>query len=358
MTPGVIVQTPSEVSAAGAVPAGWLTPEIEPYLGRNTGPYPVLYRPVNGGTGNDTINLPPIPIEWIVSPQNITSKNQCPTAEGTIRTFVAADLILALVLIVTAFRPFLYRTTLHAFGKRGGRQVYLTWVFWFALQLIGNLGASLVIVNTPGYGHLGLANVFALYASRPRLKPWWLAILRTLVTVDGHRFPDGHKRIMTEAEAQAAGEKSKQDISPHDGDVEYEEVEHPYVDSYILAALIEITFQIVAAVFIGVTWKRFPNEIIKDFMQPALIYMFVAPVITFLAALVGVPVWRLSGDAWGLAEKEDLDPQTGKLIRRWTPKDMRAIRVTYAVWGSLFFIPAYAAAWVYWTHFLTLPGAL
>jgi len=190
-TPGILVQVPPEVRDAGAEPAGWFTPDIVPYLGRNTGFYPR-----NGASGNDTINLPPIPLEWIVSPQNITrSSNECPTAEGTIRAFVAANLIAALILIVTAFRPFLYRSTLHVFGKRGGRGVYWTWILWFGLHLLGNLGASLVVVNTLGYGHLELARIFALYASKPNLKPWWLAILRTVVVVDAHRFPDGDKRL-------------------------------------------------------------------------------------------------------------------------------------------------------------------
>lgn len=57
-TPGILVQVPPEVRDAGAEPAGWFTPDIVPYLGRNTGFYPR-----NGASGNDTINLPPIPLK-------------------------------------------------------------------------------------------------------------------------------------------------------------------------------------------------------------------------------------------------------------------------------------------------------
>ncbi|KAM7210883.1 hypothetical protein V8F06_013725 [Rhypophila decipiens] len=334
---GLLVSVPYEVQSAGAVPASSLTREIEPYLGRNAGPYPLL-RP-DGTPVNATLKLPPIPIEWIISPgpQTITSADQCPTPDGTIGAFVAADLILALILL-----------------------------------LVGNIGASLVVVNTPGYQHLEFATIFALYASRPRLKVWWLAILRTTVTVNGHRFPDGNKRLVREkAERIRVRNEQQQDVSPesepkkqehpspHDcRDVQYEEVEHPYLDSYISAVMVEILFQTVAAIFIGVTWKRFPNTIIRNFMQPSLNYMFVAPALTLLAAVVGVPIWRVSGEAWGSREKEDVDPQTRKLIRRWSPKGMKMVRFKYAAAGSLFFIPAYVASWVYWTHFFTLPGAL
>ncbi|KAK0726609.1 hypothetical protein B0T21DRAFT_371915 [Apiosordaria backusii] len=360
-TPGIIVQTPPDVAAAGAKSAGRYVPDdpaTVPYLFHgNSGRYPVpiIHTTSSSSTGNETeVVLPPIPIEWIIAPRNITSSDQCPNAGATIATFAATDLILAVFLIVTAARPLVYRATFHIFGKRGGYGAYWTWVMWLVLQVMGNVGAALLVVRSEGYEHLEFLKVFALYLSRPRLKAWWLAILRTLFSCGARRFPDGNKRL----EEERKEEVEKVDLLDWEK-YGYKEREHIYVDAYISAALVEIIFQITAAVFIGVTWERFPNEVIKQFMQPSLRYMFAVPGLTLVAILVGVPIWRLTGETWNWKEIVDRHPLTGKVVRRRSLKwGMACYRFWWVVWGCLFYIPVYSAAWVYWTHFLTLPGAL
>lgn len=223
---------------------------------------------------------------------------------------------------------------------------------WLVLQVTGNVGAALLVVRTEGYEHLEFLKVFALYLSRPRLKTWWLAILRTSFSVGGRRFPDGNTRL--EQEQEQENEKISLEWEK-DG---RKEKEHIYVDTYFSAALVEFIFQISAAVFIGVTWERFPNEVIKQYMQPPLRFMFAAPGIMLVAISVGVPIWRITGETWGWKETVDKDPETKKVIRRRSPPSMGGIRFWWMIWGSLIYIPIYSAAWVYWTHFLTLPGAL
>ncbi|KAK0672639.1 hypothetical protein QBC41DRAFT_379399 [Cercophora samala] len=223
---------------------------------------------------------------------------------------------------------------------------------WLVLQVAGNVGAALLVVRTDGYEHLEFLKVFALYLSRPRVKAWWLAILRTSFSVGGRRFPDGNKRLIKEQEEE--NEKISLEWET-DG---CREKEHIYVDAYISAAMVELMFQISAAVFIGVTWERFPNEVIKQYMQPPLRLMFAAPAVMLAAMLLGVPVWRITGETWGWREVVDRDPITAKKMRRRSPDNMAGIRLWWVIWGSLLYIPVYSAAWVYWTHFLTLPGAL
>lgn len=86
--------------------------------------------------------------------------------------------------------------------------------------------------------------------------------------------------------------------------------------------------------------------------------MFAAPGIMLIAISVGVPIWRITGETWGWKETVDKDPETKKVIRRRSPPSMGGIRFWWVIWGSLIYIFVYSAAWVYWTHFLTLPGAL
>ncbi|KAI8680407.1 hypothetical protein NCS57_00321200 [Fusarium keratoplasticum] len=69
-----------EPAAAGTDPGGY-----EEWLGRNTGSY-------NSSSSNAT--LPPIPIEWNISPTNLDSV-QCPSVGDTVGWFIATDLFSA-----------------------------------------------------------------------------------------------------------------------------------------------------------------------------------------------------------------------------------------------------------------------
>ncbi|KAF9877136.1 hypothetical protein CkaCkLH20_05402 [Colletotrichum karsti] len=75
------------------------------------------------------------------------------------------------------------------------------------------------------------------------------------------------------------------------------EKEDVYVDSYRSTLVAEILLYILSADFIGVTWGRFPNYKIRNYMTPKTTYMEIAPVIMTVAALIAVPVyWRRSRD--------------------------------------------------------------
>ncbi|RMZ76366.1 hypothetical protein DV738_g4991, partial [Chaetothyriales sp. CBS 135597] len=279
---------------------------IAPFLGRNTGTYYPYWN------GSD-VELPPIPVEWIIAPVRYSDQlDKCPTSADTIRAFVLADFIAIIIATVICCRPLLCKLSCGLLGaKSGGRGVYWTWIGSFALELLGNVISSLVVVRTDGYEQLSMINVFALYASRPRLKAWWVAILRILVVLE-------HEH----------------------------EHEHPYVDGYIGSALAEQLLQIIAAAFIGTTWDAFPNEPIKEWMHGSLIYMMVVPGITLITILLVVPIWRRNCEAWRLHVDNKGDPA------------LLCVRIFITCIAAFFFIVIYTAPWIYWTKFLKLPGSL
>ncbi|KAK6503565.1 hypothetical protein TWF481_008579 [Arthrobotrys musiformis] len=198
------------------------------YYGRNSGSY-------------DEENPPPVPLEWMMSPLD---PSNCPKAEATLITFGVTATVVALGLVLASYQPFVRKVTCGCFGKKGSSGVWWTWIFTLSLFFVGNLAVSLVVVNTEGYKHLLFKNVFALYISKPSFSMALLAILRILV---------------------------------------YSEGESVYVDGYISTAISELVLKIVSAVFIGTTWERLPNQPVKDYMNGALIYMKILPV---LAAMV------------------------------------------------------------------------
>jgi len=89
-----------------------------------------------------------------------------------------------------------------------------------------NAAVLYLIVTTPGYKHLSMVNVFALYSSRPRVNQIWTGLLRAYIG------------------PVAVGEKV---------DVGGEAGEYVYTDSYVSTLVGELFLQILSAVFIGVT---------------------------------------------------------------------------------------------------------
>ncbi|KAF5229249.1 hypothetical protein FAUST_10535 [Fusarium austroamericanum] len=271
--------------------AGTSSPAIGAWQGINQGSYDI--------NGSDTV-LPTIPLEWIISP-NGTIKLSCPSANATLGTFGATALLPVLILTVFGCRPIVSKLTCGIFGKKGGKGIYFTWLLGVSINLIGNYIYTLVVTSTEGYEHLRRSTVFALYASRPSFTMTIMALLRILVL-----------------------RRSKED-----GDGEY-----VYAESYISSVIGELSLQTIAAVFVGTTWKRFPNEPIKDYMGGSLIYMEIVPAIT-LVCLIVVPFWHRNSQVRAACD-----------------------RVGYAIIAALFFTTVITASWVYWTKFLHLPGSL
>jgi len=285
-----------QASQAGARPAGVYVKDdvrIIPYLGYNNGTY---------GTA---ANLPPIPLEWIIAPLNVT-EGQCPDAQQTQLAFGLTNLAVALLTLVFGCRPVVHRLSRGVLGKKGGRGVLWTWAVGLALQLLANVAASLLVVRSPGYEHLALANVFVLYAARPRISPLWTAFLRLAV-----------------------------DVKPKTG----WEPEFVYADGYISTAIAELFLQLVAGVFVGVTWSRFPNEVIREYMAGSWKPLCAAPGIVLLG-WVSMPIWKRHGFVYAWTSGEGFGRTLGVFLLPFP------------------YLLVYLFAWFYWKRFLELPGSL
>ena len=303
------------VEEAGATPAGVFVkdnPRIIPYLGFNNGSY---HR-------SDTAELPPIPLEWVIAPLNV-SAGQCPTAEQTKLAFGITNLVVGVLTLVFGCRPILHYLSRGWLGKKGGKGVAWTWIISFALQLLSNLFASLMVVHTPGFEHLSMLNTFALYAARPRINVVWTACLRMVVAVNLHAWSEKADR----------GE------------------EFVFADSYISAATSELFLQIVAASFTGLTWSRFPNTIIRDYASANWKTMCAMPGFVLLGWLF-VPIWRRVGESIEFASY--YNQGTGwRLV--W---GRRLIRGLLMMACSIPYWVMYMLIWGYWNMFLQLPGSL
>ncbi|EEU38270.1 uncharacterized protein NECHADRAFT_77066 [Fusarium vanettenii 77-13-4] len=275
-----------EAAAAGTDPGGY-----EEWLGRNTGGY-------NSSSSNST--LPPIPIEWNISPTNLDSV-QCPSVGGTVGWFIATDLFSAgtsfflLVVLVSLFEPVDKNKKKPNKGCWATDRIWLTWLIGFAFEALGNLINAGIVVTSKGYGKLALGHVFLVYSSRPRIKIWVYAIFRSL----------------------------------------WIEEDYSFMTAYFSLAVVEVILHIMSATFVGITWSRYPNEPIKEYMSPVTMYMQVAAGILVLCVLLVAPIWRRSKD-----------PQ-------WLPSFFLDFVLLF-----LFFGVVYAAPWAYWGMFLQLPGPL
>jgi phosphatidylglycerophosphatase A len=250
---GIVISRPSRATVGSA------EPRFVPGVG--------VYHP---GNGNSSTDLPPIPLEWIIAPLNATVA-QCPSHAATLRTFGVTNVVVAVLAIVMGCRPILHKLTRGIPGTRGGNTVKWMWIVSLSLQLLANVFVSLLIKHTPGYGHLSILNIFALYSARPRASLIVLGLLRILMGVN-------------------LGKLRKSEKHP-------DEIEFIYADSYMITALAELCMQIFAAIFIGVTWNRFLNKPVKDYMKDSYKMMEALPGITFFGIGAVVPFYHRNGEA-------------------------------------------------------------
>ncbi|KAI8724220.1 hypothetical protein NCS52_00279700 [Fusarium sp. LHS14.1] len=275
-----------EVAAAGTDPGG-----CEEWLGRNTGDY-------NSSISNAT--LPPIPIEWNISPTNLEFA-QCPSVGGTVAWFIATDLFSAftsffiLLGLVSLFEPLDKNKKKSNRGCWATHRIWLTWLVGFAFEALGNLINAGIVVTSKGYGKLALGHVFLVYSTRPRIKIWVYAIFRSSLIEEDYSF----------------------------------------MTAYFSLAVVEVMLHIMSATFVGITWSRYPNEPIKEYMSPVTMYMQVAAGILVLCVLLVAPIWRRSKDS------------------QWLSSCFLDFALLF-----LFFGAVYAAPWAYWGMFLQHPGPL
>lgn len=380
---------PSPYDTAIKRPAGQVgtEPQFVFYLGTNTGPYQTF--------DNGTIVLPPVPIEWIVAPLNVTD-GQCPSRSDNLRLFGVTNVIVMALALLTGCRPLLRWLTRGLLWKPSRYSAFWTWTIAFAFQIGSNAVISHLVVTTPGYQHLGMLNVFALYASRPRVNQIWMGSLRSVVGpvhLTGRlaflrpreKKEEGEKKQAKPGQKQEkkqAGEKddtkanakklrdlkqtytyfydeyinwraaqttdqqpaaeiipcSSRTVSHADDDGNGEWV---YTDSYVATSVSEFCLQLVSAIFVGVTWRRFPNAPIREHMQRYVNMVTASPALA-LAGWLFVPVWTPRNEGWA-----NMRGGATGAVASW-------------VWLFLgltgFF--TYGVSWLYWGKFLDLPGSL
>jgi hypothetical protein len=352
----VSVSEPDAFLSAVKRPAGDVAPDPEftLYLGTNTGPYKMA--------DNGSVILPPIPIEWIISPQNVTV-GQCPSRTDNLQLFGITNVIVLALALVLGCRPLLRYITRGLFGRPSKKSWIWSWIISCGLQVASNAIVSHLVVTTPGYEHLSMVNVFALYSSRPRINQLWMAILRLVVgpiylrgylaflrpttkvktppTQDqGTAVPlkpaalryqyDEYRNWHSRAEVQEVQITEFENVS---------EPEWVYTDSYVTTCIAELILHLISAVFIGVTWRRFPNVPIREFMKTDVNLMIAAPALA-LFSWVCVPIWLRRNK--GILE----DPN---------PLICLSLFIFILVIPAVF---TYGVAWKYWGDFLQLPGSL
>lgn len=269
--------------------------------------------------------LLPIPKEWIIAPLD-TRAAQCPPLSETLLTFGITNLVVALLAVFFGCRPLVHKLTRGLLGRTGGTSIRWVWIITLAAQLLGNLLIAHLISTTPGYGHLPLFNVFALFSARPRVGLVASAFLRILVKARLQRFGLREKG--------PAGEQS----------------EYVYVDAYTTNALAELSMQIFGAAFVGVTWSRFRNEGARRFMSPSYKFVEATPAITFVATWLFFPIMK----HWAFIRAGPMFSESyhrGKYYHVY-------MRVVFVILAAVFIGLGYMAQWAYFVQFLKLPGAL
>jgi hypothetical protein len=420
----VVDSGPDLFSLAVKAPAGVVAPDPEftLYLGTNTGPYKTA--------DNGSVILPPIPIEWIIAPRNVTV-GQCPSSTDNLQLFGVTNAIVLALALVLGCRPLLRYVTRGLLGKPSRYSWIWTWIISCGLQVASNAIVSHLIITTPGYEHLSMVNVFALYSSRPRINQLWMAILRLFV---GPIYFEGYLAFLrpptqdrgttvwqrlrryfaflrrtTKAETSTTTVETPTTKSetpttkaetpttqnqgtaaaPSPADLRYQYKEYVdwqsrlaaqktkpvaqktqpaaqqiipaaqetqitdrediywryspewvYTDSYVTTCIAELILHIISAVFIGVTWRRFPNVPIREYMKSDVNLMIAAPAVA-LFSWVCVPIW--------VPRRKGILEDVESSARRLT------------LFVLILIIPAfftYGVAWKYWRDFLQLPGSL
>jgi hypothetical protein len=291
---------PSLFDVTPKLPAGEVgtEPQFVLYLGINTGPYQ--------SSPNGTLILPPVPIEWIVGPLNVTA-GQCPSRHDNLVLFGVINCLVMFLTIFTGHRPLLKYLTRGFLGNPSRYSFLWTWIISFGFQIASNAVISRLVVQTPGYEHLNMLNVFALYSARPRVNQIWMGTLRFLF-----------------------GPYNTKDVTG----------EWVYTDSYVATSISEFFLQLVSAIFVGVTWKRFPNKPILDHMNLYVNFLIVSPILGLLGWAF-VPIWYARDE--GITTKGSIRTH----FFGWL----------YLLVGLTGFF-TFGAAWLYWSHFLELPGSL
>jgi hypothetical protein len=327
-------------------------PELTGFLGRNTGSY-----------GEANVSIPPIPFEWILSP-TVASADEvtearlgCPSSSATLLAFGTADLITVLATAALASRPVMQRLTFGRFGNRKTKpdSVLWTWSLHFALQLLANAAVAAMMGRAEGYGQLNMLHIFTAFAARPKTHVAVLAVLRCVV---------GIQTRGATADRSKRGQRSSQ--RPR--------TEFIYTDAYITAAVSEFFLSLIASIFAGVTWARYPGYPRSDtekFIGSVAKFLQACPGLIFLAAIGLVPLYRRFGEAFPIDGRSG--GRTGAWIAMTTVEAAGRRRVTAEQLGKknmwlhrgmsgvvalVIYGIVSIVQYCYWAALLTLPGPL
>jgi hypothetical protein len=202
------------------------------------------------------------------------------------------------------------------------------WLLNLACQVLSNLFVSILIKNSTGYGHLSLLNLFALYSARPRVSLPAMAMLRIFIGVNLRKL----------------WRKSPEKYS--------DQIEFPYHEFFRTAAIAELCMQVFASIFVGVTWSRFPNAPVKDWMSSTYKWACAAPAITHVGITGFGAFTRRGGEALPQGPPSSLSLQYPQNRNVWL------WRIGCALLAAMFIGFAYIWQWTYFVLFLRLPGSL
>lgn len=324
----------------GAALAGNLSvvdnPAVAPYLGINTGSYESI----------PTTQLPPIPLEWIVSPRELPFS--CSDGSQFLTWFGVTEAVICVLLLLAAYRPFLHWMSRGYLGRRTKRSITLAWMVAFGCQLLASAINAVIVGKTPGYGQLNMLHIFTVYMARPRYYFLVLGILRCLVAVQRTRDFDKTSIVNRKID---------------------DRVEFPFTDAWISVSISEMLLLIITALFTGVTWHRMPgNSIGRDFASDHVNFICSAPALLFLGMLAFVPVYKRYGEAyplegrryetgrhWGVTTSRTGQTTIG--IKKTTRQSM-AKRLAGAAVGAIVVGYVPLVQWAYWTRFFQISGPL
>lgn len=353
---GVLFSRPGDNQLpAGSFAAGDLAsakaPSIAPYLGINTG---ISY----GDT--PTEDLPPIPLEWIVSPRHVDNDTSCPDGSRVLAWLAITDAVVVVLAIILAHRSFIYHASRRLLGRRR-HSVWLIWIIPFVCQLIANAAIAGLVGNTPGYEHLDKAHIFTVYLARPRYYYIPLALLRALVTIRRSREWDKTKIIQRLLDNR---------------------LEFPYADAWITTAISELLLLIVTAIFTGVTWNRLPGRSdARSFIHDNVSCVAATPAIMLVCVIVFIPIFVRYGEAFPIQGHYGESPFRAQgrqhaAGRHWGAKvnkrgvariglkmstDQKSIAIkrgVNSVIGCVFLGFICLIQWSYWSQFLKMSGVL
>jgi len=302
---------------------------IAPFLGINTGSY----------YGLDKSTAPPIPFEWIVSPLTV-SPGQCSNGSTMLLVFGITDITTACLSIIFANQHIVRRLSFGRLGMQAPLSIGWTWSIYLALQLIANATIAAMVGRTPGFEKLNMLHIFTLYSARPRANTLVLAVLRSTV---------GVRKARSTVAARGRGPESKD--------------EFPYADAYIGSMAAELTLQIIAAIFTGVTWGRLPGGLgsAKEYMGPVVQFAKANPGALAFAGLILIPIYRRRGEAFpisGWVAGSKFRSSDSRTAPRPSAKSIAINRFGTSLLAVLFVGFTYLIQFDYFTQFLELPGVL